>query len=116
MSTDNVTPIHDGPQSPAPLMKKGGSSTSGLMSSGLREDLVAAIEIHQSRVWKLRSLIQCVAEQVEGEGPCDIDVLGSMLGLADYANVIHDDMDAEQVIGRLEKEKEAADGVNDSED
>jgi hypothetical protein len=63
----------------------------------LPEHVAEAVTELQSRVWRLRNLIQCVretdTEQVE-------DFEAAMSGLVDLADEIYNDMDAELVAER----------------
>jgi hypothetical protein len=96
MSTDNVTPIHAGPKSPAPKMT-GGRSAGGPMRPQFAAALADTIGDQQARVFRLCNLIQCVASSAEGGPDCD-DLRAAMDGLNDYARSIGRDLDSEVIV------------------
>lgn len=75
----------------------------------------AEIDQTQSRVWHLRNLIAAVAESMaEGAQGTFEDPLAAMIGLVEFADTIHNDLDAGEIArraaGRQLEEQEAANG------
>jgi hypothetical protein len=98
MSTDNVTPIHGGPRSAAPK-STGGGAGGGPMRPQFAAALADTIGDQQTRIFRLCSLIQCVASSAEGSPDCD-DLRAAMDGLNDYGRSIGRDLDSEVIIQR----------------
>jgi hypothetical protein len=73
MSTDNITPIKPSPPTLPPGLK-------------------GAIDEQQTRVWRLRNLIDAVNRASEGGEVEDIEA--ALSAAVDYADRIHSDLDA----------------------
>lgn len=79
MGTDNVTPIKTNPP---------------VWPPGLR----GAIDEQQTRVWRLRNLIEAVNRASEGGAVEDIEA--ALSAAVDYADRIHSDLDAQALAER----------------
>ncbi|HEY6456019.1 MAG TPA: hypothetical protein VIY90_12145 [Steroidobacteraceae bacterium] len=81
MSTDNVTPILAGTKPSAGSAGKAPrGSGGGPNMPRLPERFDEAIGEQQSRVWRLKSLIECVAADVGGSNTCE-DLWAALDGL-----------------------------------
>lgn len=80
---------------PAGASSRPDKSTSLLAPEALQK----ALDEQQASLWRLRSLIQCVTEATVGGGGVPIDdPLAAMLGLVDFADMIHNQADPEAVL------------------
>lgn len=71
-------------------------------SDGMPSALREALEEQECRVWRLRSLLQCVGEATGGEAGAQIDdPLSAVLGLVDLADAIHQSADPDTFLQRV---------------
>jgi len=109
MSTDNITPIRGGAKSSTGSTgKPPPRSIGGPVKPRLPDRFKEAIGEQQSRLWRLKSLIECVGIDTEGSSNRCEDHSAALDGLADYANAIHGDLDATLVAERAAELAKAA--------